>query len=52
MGERLCKDIHMAKSRKVTKEERIKIVRYCMDRDMDYKSTAKIFETTYANVFN
>ncbi len=45
-------DIYMAKSRKVNKEERIEIVNYCLEHDMDYKTTAKIFETTYANVFN
>lgn len=42
----------MAKSRKVDKNERIKIVKYCLEHDMDYKTTAKVFETTYANVFN
>lgn len=40
------------KSRKVNKEERIEIVKYCLEHDMDYKTTAKVFETTYANVFN
>lgn len=45
-------DIYMAKSRKVDKNERIEIVKYCLEHDMDYKATAKIFETTYANVFN
>ena len=45
-------DIYMAKSRKVNKEERIEIVKYCLEHDMDYKTTAKVFETTYANVFN
>ncbi len=45
-------DIYMTKSRKVNKEERIEIVKYCLEHDMDYKTTAKIFETTYANVFN
>ena len=45
-------DIYMAKSRKVNKEERIEIVKYCLEHDMDYKITAKLFETTYANVFN
>ena len=45
-------DIYMAKSRKVNKEERIEIVKYCLEHDMDYKTTAKLFETTYANVFN
>lgn len=45
-------DIYMAKSRKVNKEERIEIVKYCIEHDMDYKTTAKVFETSYANVFN
>ena len=42
----------MAKSRKVNKEERIEIVNYCLEHDLDYKTTAKVFETSYANVFN
>ena len=33
--------IYMAKSRKVNKEERIEIVKYCLEHDMDYKTTAK-----------
>ncbi len=45
-------DIYMTKSRKVNKEERIEIVKYCLEHDMDYKTTAKVFETTYVNVFN
>lgn len=45
-------DIYMAKSRKVNKEERIEIVKYCLKHDKDYKTTAKVFETSYANVFN
>lgn len=45
-------DIYMAKSRKVNKEERIEIVKYCLEHDLDYKTTAKVFETTYAIVFN
>lgn len=45
-------DIYMVKSRKVNKEERIEIIKYCLEHDMDYKITAKLFETTYANVFN
>lgn len=45
-------DIYMTKSRKVNKEERIEIVKYCLEHDLDYKTTAKVFETTYANVFN
>lgn len=45
-------DIYMAKSRKVDKNERIEIVKYCLEHDLDYKTTAKVFETSYANVFN
>ena len=45
-------NIYMAKSRKVNKEERIEIVKYCLEHDCDYKTTAKVYETTYANVFN
>ena len=46
------KEIYMTKSRKVSKEERIEIVKYCLDHDLDYKTTAKVYDTTYANVFN
>lgn len=45
-------EIYMSKSRKVTPEERIEIVKYCMDHDCNYKVTAQIYETTYANVFS
>lgn len=45
-------DIYMTKSRKVNKEERIEIVKYCLEHDLDYKTTAKVYETSYANVFN
>ena len=42
----------MTTGRKTTFEERIEIVKYCMDHNLDYKTTAKVYETTYANVFN
>ena len=45
-------NIYMTKSRKVDKNERIEIVKYCLEHDLDYKTTAKVFETSYANVFN
>ena len=45
-------EIYMTKSRKVSKEERIEIVKYCLDHNLDYKTTAKLYKTTYANVFN
>ena len=46
------KDIYMTKCRKVTKEERIEIVKYCMEHDLDYSGTCKVFDVTYPNVFN
>ena len=42
----------MAKSRKVSNDERIEIAKYCIEHNLDYVGTAKIYETTYANVFN
>ena len=46
------KEIYMTKSRKVSKDERIEIAKYCIEHNLDYVGTAKIYETTYANVFN
>ena len=46
------KEIYMTKSRKVSKEERIEIVNYCLEHDCDYKTTAKVYNTTYPNVYN
>lgn len=40
------------KSLKTTKEERIKIVKYCIEHDKDYKGTALKFNVPYANVYN
>lgn len=45
-------DIYMTKSRKVNQTERLEIVQYCIDHNLDHKTTAKVYETTYANVFN
>lgn len=44
--------IYMTKSRKVNKDERIEIAKYCIEHQLDYKKTAEVYETTYANVFN
>lgn len=46
------KKIYMTKSRKVSKDERIEIAKYCIEHNLDYVETAKLYETTYANVFN
>jgi transposase len=45
-------DVYMTKSRKVSKVERLEIVKYCMDHNLDYKTTAKIYEVPYANVYS
>jgi transposase-like protein len=45
-------DVYKMKSRKTKKEERIEIVKYCLDHDKDYKTTAKVFNVPYANVYN
>ena len=45
-------DICMTKSRKVNQGERLEIVKYCMEHDLDYKATAKIYEVSYANIYN
>lgn len=46
------KEIYMTKRRKVSKDERIEIAKYCIEHNLDYVGTAKLYETTYANVFN
>lgn len=45
-------DVYNMKSRKTTVEERIEIVKYCLDHDKDYKLTASLFQIPYANVYN
>lgn len=40
------------KSRKTTAEERIEMVKYCLEYDKDYKLTAHIFRIPYANVYS
>lgn len=45
------KEVYMSKSRKVALEERIEVVNYCIEHNLDYKSTAEIYEITYANVY-
>jgi len=45
-------DVYQMKSRKTTQEERIEIVKYCLEHDKDYKVTATVFNVAYANVYN
>ena len=45
-------DVYMMKSRKTKQKERLEIVKYCMANGNDYKTTAKVYEVPYANVYN
>lgn len=38
--------------RKTTKEERKKIVEYCLNNNRDYKDTAAKFDVSYSQVYN
>ncbi|MCD8028386.1 MAG: helix-turn-helix domain containing protein [Erysipelotrichaceae bacterium] len=39
-------------SRKTTKEERIKIVQYCIEHNSNYNKTAELYDVTFEEVFN
>ena len=45
-------DVYTMKSRKTSFEERLKIVKYVLDNNNDYKGTADKYEVPYANVYN
>lgn len=45
-------NVYMTKSRKVSKVERLEIVKYSMEHDLDYKASAKVYEVSYANLYN
>ena len=44
-------EVYTMKSRKVSYEERIEIVNYCMSNDYDYKSTANKYNVPYSQVY-
>ena len=44
--------IHMTKGRKTTFEERIKIVEYCIEHDLNYTQTAEQFQVSYSQVYS
>ncbi len=46
------KDIYMTKCRKVTQEEKLEIVKYCLEHDLNYIQTCKIYDVTYPNIYN
>ena len=43
------KDIYMAKNRKFSIEEKIKVAKWCIDNNLDYKQAAFDFDVSYAN---
>ena len=44
-------EVYMAKSRKTTYEERIEIVNYCLEQELNYKKTAIEYGLNYAQVY-
>ncbi|MCD7950641.1 MAG: hypothetical protein LUG12_10350 [Erysipelotrichaceae bacterium] len=38
-------------SRKTAKEERIKIVKYCIEHNSNYDETAEYFDVSFQNVY-
>ena len=46
------REAYMAEARrKTTKEERIEIVKYCIEHDNDYKNTAAKYDVSYSQVY-
>ena len=46
-------EVYMAKSkRKTSKEERLEIVKYCIDNGRNYKQTAERYEVSYSQVYS
>jgi transposase-like protein len=44
-------EVYMAKSRKTTYKERIDIVKYCLEHELNYKETAVKYGVNYAQVY-
>jgi transposase-like protein len=44
-------EVYMAKSRKTTYDERIEIVNYCLEQELNYKKTAIEYGLNYAQVY-
>ena len=46
------REVYMAEAkRKTTQEERIEIVKYCLEHDLEYKNTAAKFDVSYNQVY-
>ena len=41
----------MTKGRKTTYEERVEIVRYCIEHEMDYAQTAEKYQVSYQQIY-
>lgn len=44
-------EVYTMETRKTTKEERIKIIKWCLAHTNDYNKTAKKFKSSYAQVY-
>lgn len=44
--------IHMTKGRKTTLEERVEIVEYCIEHNLDYTATAEHFNVSYSQIYS
>lgn len=44
-------EVYTMKTRKTTKEERIEIVKWCLDHNNDYKKTSQEFKCSYAQIY-
>lgn len=44
-------EVYTMKARKTTKEERIEIVKWCLDHNDDYKKTANTYNCSYTQVY-
>ena len=44
-------DVYMKQGRKTTLDERLEIVKYCIEKDRDYKGTAALYDVSYAQVY-
>lgn len=45
-------EIYMAKALKVSKEEKLKIIKHCIDNNYNFKETVETFGGNYAQIYN
>jgi len=45
-------EVYMAERRKTSCEERLEIVRYCLDHDKDIRNTASLYRCSYSQVYS